>query len=276
MDVRRNFEDAIQKPRTDQDKISHVKEVLEHLRERNNVDKEQLVCQEMRGASQNSMTYALEKHFFRLFLALMRQLPNGEERTLCDAIASSVHREARLLSVLNAFSKYGWQINFRILPIETQRTLYDGSWSTNIVRSLYPHVDAFFIPRGQAKAKMHTFIWFNTFESVSSLHSVRIGASNEARNMMQALKKMNFTMRQPSVDLTSREFIDCLKDYIQQIKDQCSVLLICIMSHGGDGVIYDKCNNIIEMNEIIKTTEELPNYLPVVCIRIALLQNIIL
>ena len=182
------------------------------------------------------------------------------------ALESKSDKEKCLEAVLQAHFKNSLPIDLRTLPDQSKRRLYDGSWSSEIIKRLYNQTDLFFILRGQKKAKMYALVYYNTFERRTPLHTTRAKAKEEAENMVLGLQEGGFTVFAPLVNWTNKVMLAHLRDSICQIKDKCSALVVCVTSEGGNSILYD--NNGMEgnINDILQITEDLPHHLPVVCI----------
>ena len=266
--LQKDFEDHIKKCK--KDNVEGVNRVLGYLRDKDLDEKYQsdIISQIMKGKKMDSVQYALKNKLLKLFLALFAKVDHkdyvSKHNLLYIALESKSDKEKCLEAVLRAYHQNSLSIDLRTLPAQSKQRLYDGSWSSEIIKCLYNQTDSFFIPRGQKKAKMYALVYYNTFERRTPLHTTRAEAKEEAENMVLGLREGGFTVFEPMVDWTYEELLVHLREKIQQHKDECSVLVICIMSHGGNGVIYDKNSIKGEINGILKITEELPNHLPVV------------
>lgn len=116
----------------------------------------------------------------------------------------------------------------------------------------------YIVPANQAKSKMYAFICFTT--------SGREGALGEASYLHQALQRVGFT----TLKLQWSKFED-LRIYLgrrmEEIGSNCSLLFICVMSHGAKGVVcgedgqYGAVNDIIEMMSFSETLKDVPKVL---------------
>ena len=140
------------------------------------------------------------------------------------------------------------------------------------------HLTDYCIPdHQQAKLQMYGVICYNDFEGYVGLE--RTSASEEARVIKHSLQETGFNMN-PTIDNWSTySLIQNLRAFCQEVSSLCSLVTVCIMSHGRAGLLYgcgglkkgvstaagglnDKC----QINDIIKILgTELPEYIPKVC-----------
>lgn len=71
-------------------------------------------------------------------------------------------------------------------------------------------------------------------------------------------------MRRTLVDWLFEELLEYLDQQIEQIKNDCSVLFVCLMSHGDTGVIFDREGRKGEINKVLAKFHILNQILPVV------------
>lgn len=215
----------------------------------------------------DSIQYALINKCPKLFITLMDRIPKqraayvAENNFLQQAIESATENEKQLEAVLAVYHAHKLPVDIEGLPERTKQKLYDSSWSIEIVKRLYNKSNTFFIPREQKKAKMYALIYYNTFDTY---HQTRVNAKEESECMMVALREAGFTVFEPIIDWTNEELLLDLRQKIQGIKEECSVLFVCIMSHGDKGVVYDKNSIKGEINEVLSEVHDLPYHIPAV------------
>lgn len=150
------------------------------------------------------------------------------------------------------------------LSEQALQTLYGGSWDQETIAAVYPYLPSFLIPKGQEKAKMYATVCYNRFYDQPTGQVKRHGAKAEAECIVKALKVCGFTVEGPKIDWSFRELLGYLEKLINQIKDKCSVLFIFIMSHGDQGVLYDKKGKTGDISMVLKKLNELKNIIPAV------------
>ena len=190
--LQKDFEDHIKKCK--KDNVEGVNRVLGYLRDKDLDEKYQsdIISQIMKGKKMDSVQYALKNKLLKLFLALFAKVDHkdyvSKHNLLYIALESKSDKEKCLEAVLRAYHQNSLSIDLRTLPAQSKQRLYDGSWSSEIIKCLYNQTDSFFIPRGQKKAKMYALVYYNTFERRTPLHTTRAEAKEEAENMMLGLR----------------------------------------------------------------------------------------
>ena len=132
----------------------------------------------------------------------------------------------------------------------------------NHIQELSPHSDRYIIPRNQSNCKMSALILYNPEN--------RRGAEKEADYMKESLTAAGFS------DINRLQWTECdgLHSMIdshldiilpqQQGDRNCSLLMLCLMSHGGRGSLVCRGKKI-PINDILhKLKYRLPDYLPLV------------
>ena len=159
-------------------------------------------------------------------------------------------------TVLRAYERSEVRIVLSALPNRTKSLLYGGNWNKDVIERLYPYTTSYFIPRGQNKAKMFSLTCYTTYD--------RKGAREEADYITKGLKHCGFTNRGPLIDYDSDHLLNALSAPIDEIKDTCSMLFICIMCHGDIGILYDANDKPVKINKILSTLDKLHTHIPAV------------
>lgn len=223
----------------------------------------------------NTIQHAFENKCLKLFMALMNRISQeqagtllAENRFVQRALEPKSEKEKQLQAILAVYDEKELSIDIEELSLSeaTKHKLQNSSWSDETVKRLYNKTKTFFIPRGQRKSKMHALSYYNTFET-SLHHSTRAEAEKESSCMMTALKEEGFTIHQPLIDWTHKTLLEDLSEKMKSIKNECSVLFVCIMSHGDKGVLFDKDGFKVEINKVLNAMEGFPSHIPVVCLR---------
>ena len=207
---------------------------------------------------ENGLMYALNRRCYKLFLVLMNKINAQDYLNRHELLEQAIESkdDKKLDTIVLAYERANVNIALPALPKRIKPLLYEGSWSQDVIARLYPHTTSYFIPRGQEKAKMFAFVCYTTFD--------REGARIEANVITKGLQECGFTVRGPLIDWTFDELILYLREHIDEVKDQCSVIFVCLMSHGENGVIKDKDGNKGEINTILKELDKVKAAIPVV------------
>ena len=103
---------------------------------------------------------------------------------------------------------------------------------------------------------MNAFVCYNTFDvETANGQKKRYGAKDEADRIIDGFQNCGFTMRGPRIDWTSDELLQHLEGLVDEVKDTSSCIFICIMTHGNQGVIYDKDGRDKQNPEYIISTQ---------------------
>lgn len=208
--------------------------------------------------SENCLQYAFNKKCYTLYLVMVKKIDARKYLTSYKLLEQAIQSrdDKQLQTILQAYHDADVLISLAKLSSKSMQELYEGSWNSDIVEKIYPHVSSYFIPRGQEKAKMYAYVCYITFD--------RNGAREEAGYIIRAFHESGFTVRPALINWTFTELIDFLNQHISQDKDDCSVIFICIMSHGGNGIIHDKDGNKGEVDDVQKVLTKLKPHIPAV------------
>lgn len=142
------------------------------------------------------------------------------------------------------------------VPVERERELLSiirqEPLTVENMKTMAPLTERYVIPYNQSKSKRYGLVLDNT--------PSRPGAKEEADCMEQSLKTAGF-------DVIRREWfnVDELQSIIDKalygIKDDCSLLTVCLMSHGRRG---DEGQEIPISRILDQFTYILPEYVPMV------------
>lgn len=220
----------------------------------------------------DAIQYAFENKCPKLFMALMNRISKqraakhlADNRFLQRALETKSEKEKQLQATLAVYDEHKLPIDIEELqlPEAIKHKLQNSSWSDETVKRLYDKTKTFFIPKGQRKSKMHALSYYNTFET-SDHHETRTEAEKESGHMMTALADEGFTNHQPLIDWTHKELLEDLLEKKKNIKNECSVLFVCIMSHGEKGILFDKNGFKGDINRVLKAMEDFPTHIPMV------------
>ena len=140
--------------------------------------------------------------------------------------------------------------------IGIQRITETESLTTEQIQQLSPHSSQYIIPYKQKKSKRYGVILFRS--------EGRRGAVAEADNLEQALLiagcdviKMEWS--------EAVELHNMIESALSRIVTDCSLLIVCLMSHGSRGALADSHGQSIPVNHILhQFSFSLPQEIPLV------------
>ena len=251
-----------------QDIVLTVKDILEEVG--STEDQKQIILATFKSKDKitkedvliDSIQLALTHECLKLFHALLIKVDARDYLNKFEILENTImYNDDRMLEiVLRAYNKHEVRISLAGLSRESREVLFNSSWNMEIIQLLYQFDNSFFIPRGKEKAKINTFIRYNTFSRPGSKHPRRQGAKDEADSIIKGLQSCGFTIRMPLVDWKFDRLLGYLRQHITDVKDNCSVIFICLMSHGDKGILYDadgsegKINQVLEELAVLKST----------------------
>ena len=124
------------------------------------------------------------------------------------------------------------------------------------IEKLQPHSNVSIIPYNQEKSKRYGMILYNT--------SNRPGAIEEADNLCRALTAAGCQASKCEFS-GSLELQNIISDRLQAIVTDCSLLVVCVMAHGGRGAVSGGVGEEIPINTILQhLAHHLPKFIPLV------------
>ena len=126
--------------------------------------------------------------------------------------------------------------------IQIQRITETESLTTEQIQQLSPHSSQYIIPYKQKKGKRYGVILFRS--------EGRQGAVAEADDLEQALQATG-------CDVIKMEWSEAAELHIMiesarsRIVADCSLLIVCLMSHGSRGALADSHGKRIPVNDIL-------------------------
>ena len=125
------------------------------------------------------------------------------------------------------------------------------------IEELELYSSRYVIPHNQAKTKRYGLILYNS--------NHRHGANEEAGNFKHALQIAGCDVIMVQWSNTS-ELSSMIDRCLARIVDDCSLLIVAVMSHGYTGVLRGSAGSEIPINNILfKFQRLLPEHLPLVC-----------
>ena len=121
------------------------------------------------------------------------------------------------------------------------------------IQELSPHSSQFILPYNQKISKRYGLILYTTYN--------RPGAQEEADNMEQSLHTAGF-----DVEKTEWKDTYILNSSLEQIARDCSLLVMCLMSHGSRGVLHGgDSHGIIRIYDVLQHLSQLiAEFIPMV------------
>ena len=125
------------------------------------------------------------------------------------------------------------------------------------VQRLSPHSINHIIPYNQEKSKRFGLILY------SSHH--RRGAGEEADKLEQSLHTAGCDKIFKLEWSQAEELENMIDSSVADMKDSCSLLIVCVMSHGSRGCVQSGKGEFIPVNKILQQlTLALPDHVPLV------------
>ena len=116
--------------------------------------------------------------------------------------------------------------------------------SLSQVQELFPHYSGrYIIPHAQQHCKMHAIILYNATN--------RPGAENEAKNLDDALKAAGYGERTGLQWTKASELHNMIESCVDAVVNTCSLLMVCLMSHGSIGSLEAGGGNRTQVNSIL-------------------------
>ena len=131
---------------------------------------------------------------------------------------------------------------FTVRELEIQKITETESLTRDQIQQLSPHSSQYIIPHKQKKSKRYGLILFST--------AGRQGAVEEADDLEQALKTTG-------CDVIKMEWSDAaelhnmIESTLSRIVCDCSLLVVCLMSHGSRGEIASSHGEKMCVNDVL-------------------------
>ena len=141
---------------------------------------------------------------------------------------------------------------------KVERIIEEEPLSPSQVQELLPHYSGkYIIPHVQQYCKMHALILYNT--------TSRPGAEDEATNLDDALRAAGFTERTGLQWTEASELHNMIESCLDAVVNTCSLLMVCLMSHGSIGSLEAGGGNRTQVNSILhQLKQKLPSKIPLV------------
>ena len=126
--------------------------------------------------------------------------------------------------------------------LQIQRITETESLTTEQIPQLSPHSPQYIIPYRQKKSKRYGLILFRS--------EGRQGAVAEADDLEQALQTTGCDVIKMEWS-EAVELHNMIESALSRIVDDCSLLIVSLMSHGSRGALADSHGNRIPVNSIL-------------------------
>ena len=125
------------------------------------------------------------------------------------------------------------------------------------IQQLSPHSSQYIIPHKQRKSKRYGLILFST--------AGRQGAVAEAVDLEHALQTTGCDVIKMEW-FYAAELHNMIESALTQIVGDCSLLIMCLMSHGSRGTLAGNDGERIPVNDMLhQLTINLAKHIPMVC-----------
>ena len=116
------------------------------------------------------------------------------------------------------------------------------------IEGIYPHSRQYIIPQNQRHVQYHGLVLYNTERRED-------GAETEATNLSSALADMGCQVTKERWTHTN-DLQNTIFQKLMEIKDNCSFVFACIMSHGRLGQLCGSQDSSVSINTIIRLFEQ--------------------
>ena len=138
-----------------------------------------------------------------------------------------------------------------------------------------PLLTEYFIPR-DGRLKMQGAVFYNDFQGFQ--HLERQQAADEVEAITESLRRVGVDISVTRKGWSSYQLLSELSDFCKKIHQRCSLLVVCVMSHGRSGVLFgcptpdtsnrntSKLHDACKINDILGIIgENIPSHIPKVC-----------
>ena len=213
---------------------------------------------------EDSFSQAVQK-YAHIWKVLTSQLPEFERDGLFIHYLRDAFQQKNLVRVvqtLNIMELYDVKRIVRHTPQLCDEAKYLNFHQMKVlscdsIEKLYYFSDRYIIPASPNKAKMVALIAYNDFQG-SKKSSPRNGAYEEAAIMEDALKHAGFHVIKVKSNWTVEELRLWIKEMIARYRNECSLLWVTIMTHGGKGTILGCNGRELPINEVLMDMHKLP------------------
>ena len=134
------------------------------------------------------------------------------------------------------------KLNVTDREIQIQKITETESLTVGQIQQLSPHSSQYIIPHKQQKSKRYGVILFRS--------EGRRGAVAEADDLQQALQATGCDVIKMEWS-EATELHNMIESALSRIVTDCSLLIVCLMSHGSRGALADCHGKRIPVNDIL-------------------------
>ena len=148
------------------------------------------------------------------------------------------------------------KLNVTDREIQIQKITETESLTTEQIQQLSPHSSQYIIPYHQKKSKRYGVILFRS--------EGRQGAVDEADDLEQALTATGCDVIKMEWS-EATELHNMIESALSRVVANCSLLIVCFMSHGSRGALADSHGQRVPVNDILhQSSFSLPQDIPLV------------
>ena len=134
--------------------------------------------------------------------------------------------------------------------------------TSELLALINPHLTDYCIPDDpQAKLQMYGVVCFNE----GQLALERNGAKEEAQTVTKAMQDIGIKTVNPIKNWSTYSLLMGLRKFCEDIRDKCSLAVVCVMTHGKAGLLYSNksSSDSCQISDIFNILgERLPQVIP--------------
>ena len=192
---------------------------------------------------------------------------NFVDEDFCDVIEDFIYKsDGSMLSVARSFGAENFVVSClsstQLSAISQYVKSSPNAVTSELLALINPHLTDYCIPdHSQAKLKMHGVVCFNE----GQLALERNGAKEEAQTVTEAMQDISINLGNPIKNWSTYSLLTGLQKFCEDIRDKCSLAVVCIMTHGKAGLLYSNTSSSdsCQISDIFNILgERLPQYIP--------------
>ena len=134
--------------------------------------------------------------------------------------------------------------------------------SSDVLALCERHLHQYLIPENpQAKLQMYGLVCYN--EGVDDL--LRSGAEIEAQAITKGLTDAGINLRTKIKNWSTYSFLQHLRKFCEEIRENCALAVVCIMAHGKAGLLFSNTHSSdsCQITDVLSILDErLPSHIP--------------
>ena len=126
--------------------------------------------------------------------------------------------------------------------------------SRKMLTAFHSRLSSYVLANDTDRGHLHAIICYNDFKDSDK---VRYEALEEATSMKIAMEKAGIRV-QMFPNWSSKEIQERLKQFAKEVRDDCSAVFVCVMSHGNKGSIFGNNNedDVYSINQALQVLEQ--------------------